>query len=227
MKGEFIMNNEKKRKLKQLQLALIALGTVSLPTPVKATAKDTIMGILDKFEEISDKGDELFYDAVGNAQTLKKENLWVITTNPGIDPNLDLERNYYFVNINLPKKNRNYYIDENGQKVKKQSNEAAKQVMQTNYIPLGNADAPTFISKTITDLTTGEITQNYVLLDKEKKYDDSISEDVSFGVFKNIEDIIPEEYITDKYSTYYLEQICTTLNNSAYTFDDYSLSLTK
>lgn len=234
---------EQKRKLKSLKAILLATSLVLqnpvtsyAKTPAVATEDKTIKDKLSewgsKFFDWAEKADEKINEEVvdpakekaSEIELYKQESLWLITDMPSESP--DEERNYFFVNKNTPNFKWTYYYDKYGNKVSEDSPNLAKMEIRKMYISLTDTNTVFKIEEWF-DYETFTFTINYMDFNKTMPYDGNT--EVTYGRFANISDVLPEEYLKEKYSTEDLKEILELINDPDFrlSFADDNLSLTK
>ena len=234
---------EQKRKLKSMKAILLATSLVlSNPvtsyakTPALATEEGTLKDKLSewgsKFFDWAEKADgkineevvDPAKEKVSEIELYKQESLWLITDMPSVSP--EKERNYFFVNKNIPNFKWTYYYDKYGNEVSEDSPELAKMEIRKMYVSLTNPEIVFKIEEWF-DYETFTFTINYTDFDKALPYDENTN--AKYGRFANIGDVLPEEYLKEKYSTEDLKELLELINDPTYelSFTDANLSLKK
>ncbi len=229
------MKNIKKKKNLLIALSLLLINKCD----AMAIDKSKIAEIVNKYgniiAETSEKEDDFLRDiyesdvlsnltqmakdGLNSLKTIKDETidydhdtLDIVTTLPNIDPKN--ERNYYFINSLVPALRSTKYLDNDGNEVKRNDSNVRYKVSIKKYhsITANEEDSKWFFEEqTIEDLQTGEIWTNTANLDKETPYIND--EDISFGVFTEIEDVLPSEDVLDVYSLKLVKEYTTKIND--------------
>ena len=234
--------NKKKIILKSKAILLASSLALSNPvtsyakTPALATEEGTLKDKLSEWgsklfdwagkvdEEINEHVVDPAKEKASEIELYKQESLWLITDMPSVSP--EEERNYFFVNKNIPNFKWTYYYDKYGNEVSEDSPELAKMEIRKMYVSLTNSDIA-FIIEEWFDYETFTFTINYTDFNKSLPYDENTN--AKYGRFANIGDVLPEEYLKEKYSTEDLKELLELINDPTYelSFTDANLSLKK
>lgn len=224
-----------KKDLLAKRASLVALSaSLAFGTPVSTEAKgffgnksgEEIESALDSFFGWAVEADEKVNDVKDDLIKYKHDTLQIVTTMPTTDPSED--RDYHFLNTKVPAISKTYYLNAEGEEVKKKSSDALYRVSSNTYKDIENNDWM-FEEKTITNLETFEVTTNTVLLSADQMYLDSEDSSVEYGLFEDIADILPEAYVSEKYTLSDVKWLSSdVLNNMDYDLSKgQSLSRTK
>ena len=248
---------EKKNLLKNKRTLLLALSSsLIMSTPVSASRGEDIENKLDSIfgtfveidNAINNKIDNIFNedtyeiakDGINEVKDSAHEytdsivdydydHLEVVTFVPNMDPNE--ERKYIFVNSLVPAIPKIYYLDQDGNKVNRKSDNKRFKVKVSVHHTITedeNGSKYGFEEKTYEDLVTGETWSNTVSLSKDEPYLTDENSLIEFGVFEDIRDVIPANLIKDEYELGEVKDLTEYINNidNSLAFDD-ELSLTR
>ncbi len=202
---------------------------------------NTVNEKLDNFADTHsiDDFEDTIRDGFSSVQKIKDDlidydhsNLQIVSFTPDVDPNL--EREYYFVNSLVPALRSSYYLDENGYRVDKNSNQKRYYVKVKKHHTITedeNDSKFTFEEKTTEDLLTHEVWTNTTTLTKEMPYLQDETDNISFGVFEDISDVLPSEYVKEEYTLKEIKDYTKMINDIdnplAFSEEEISLKLNK
>ena len=169
---------------------------------------DIVSNIIDTAKDGLNTADEIKDDMID----YQNETLDIVTTIPNENP-LE-QREYYFINSLIPAIRTTKYYDENWQEVKKKSeNKRYKVKSKIHHTITENEEGSKlfFEEKTYEDLLTNETWTNTVQLDENNYYIDDSS--IEFGLFKDIEDVLPEDLVKEEYSLRLIKDYTTKIND--------------
>ncbi len=248
---------KKQELLKNKKALLLAISSsLLLSSPVHASRGEDIENKLDSFfkpfveidDAINEKIDNFFNEdtyeiAKDGAEEIKNsvkgytdnlidynhDTLQIVTFLPNEDPSE--ERKYVFVNKLVPGLPKIYYLDEEGNEVKKDDETKRFKVKVKVHHTITEADNGSkyaFEEKTYEDLVTGEVWTNTVTLSKDEPYLTDASSIIEFGVFEDIADVIPSSLVKDEYELGEVKDLTEYINNldNSLAFND-NLSLKK
>jgi len=219
-----------KNNYKYLKLLLLSLGFSVASPKIEAEGRELSQigaSILEWGENVSSKIEEHVVDPIGGklseVEMFSHSSLWLITNMPQENPSE--KRHYFFVDKNSPKMKWTFYYDKDGKVVSSRDESIDSIEIREMYVSLTDLEE-TFKIETWLNQDTKTYTVNYADFSKEKLFDDSSN--YKYGRFVNIEDIIPEDKIKEKYSMNDLKEILEIINDVSYEIkNDTGLSLKK
>lgn len=202
MASETVSEEQTKDTNEELKESAKQLGKQALDFFIKAS---------DYADEKMEKGKEIIDETI-ELNIHKHEDLWLVTDIPNENPSE--KRHYYFIDINplLPQKWTTYY-DKNGNKVNKNDPNIARVYEQIRYLAIGDSENR-LMMRTDKNLIDGSISINYVDFNTDYTWEEEIP--IEFGIFRNLDDIIPKDKQKEKYSKQDLQEVLEILNDLDY-----------
>lgn len=218
---------KRKDLLNKKKAALILASSLVVGTPSLVQAETSKLNKLfnwaesveEKVYEYTDPITEKTSDKVQSIEIYKQSSLRVITDIPGIDPSE--ERSYYLICDTVPGLEKIYYLDEDGNKISRNSGDKRYKVHQTNKKAVFNGEGP-YVEKITTDLLNDIEFTNTLEFTADYYYETNLPMDIEYGYFATLSDIVPEADLKEKYTHAELKELEANLNNL-----DYELAFTK